>query len=52
MVKVGDMIELRNGIRADVVHIGKWHDGRHTVYYKHGLINDFIIEGDDDFKVI
>ena len=52
MVKIGDMIELTNGIRADVVYIGKWHDGRYTIHYKYGLNTDFLIEGDEDFRVI
>lgn len=52
MVKIGDMIELSSGIRAEVKHIGEWHDGRYTIHYKHGLNTDFIIEGDEDFRVI
>ena len=52
MVKTGDMIELENGMRADVMYIGEWYDGRHTVHYKHGLNFNFLIEGDESFKVI
>jgi len=52
MVKIGDMIELENGIRADIMHIGRWHDGRYTIHYKHGLEKGFIVEGDEDFKVL
>ena len=52
MVKTGDMIELENGIRGDVVYIGKWHDGRYAIHYKYGLDTQFFIEGDEYFRVV
>jgi len=50
--KVGDLIELENGVKTNITHICLTPDKRYIICYKHGMDSGYLVEGDEDFQVI
>jgi len=51
MVKIGDMIELENGDKGNIVNIQDTFCGRYLITYEKSVTKQFL-EGDEDFRVI
>jgi len=52
MVKVGDTIEVSNGLKGKVTNILTGEDGRYLIFFIDRNKPHYFLEGDEEYKVI